>query len=118
MPRIHDDNPSPSGRGDRRALRRAPASGDVVGRHSRPGPYDDDDDDGPSAADLERFGGETRTCPECGKEVYDDTAVCYHCGHAFEGTAEGSPNKAKPWVVVVVVLMVAGFLLAVVAGWF
>lgn len=117
MPRIHDDNPDSAGRGDRRALRHAPASGDVVGRRSRPGPYDDDDD-GPSVEDIERFGGETRTCPECGKEVYDDTAVCYHCGHAFEGTAEGSPTKAKPWVVVVVVLMVAGFVIAVVSGWF
>lgn len=116
MARIHDDNPDPSGRGDRKAIRRAPASGDVVGRRSRPGPYDDEDDDGPLAADIERFGGETRTCPGCGKEVYDDTAVCYHCGHAFEGTTAGSPGKTKTWVVVVVLVMVAAFLLAAISG--
>ena len=118
MPRIHDDNPDPSGRGDRKAIRRAPVSGDVVGRRSRPGPYDNEDDDGPSAEDIERFGGETRTCPECGKEVFDDSAVCYHCGHAFEGTAEGAPDKTKTWVLVVVIVMVAAFVLGLAAGLF
>jgi hypothetical protein len=117
-PRIHDDNPDPSGRGDRKALRRAPATGDVVGRRSRPGPYDDEDDDGPTAEDLERFGGETRTCPECKKEVFDDTAVCYHCGHAFMGTAHGAPGKSKTWIIVIVVLLIGIFVFGAMRGVF
>lgn len=116
MPRIHDDNPDPAGRGDRRALRRAPVSGEVVGRRSRHGPCDDDDDDGPSPEDLERFGGQTRTCPECRKEVFDDTAICYHCGHAFEGTADGAPGRPRPWIIVTVVLLVLAFVFFAVSG--
>jgi hypothetical protein len=114
MPRIHDDNPDPAGRGDRRALRRAPATGDVVRGRSRP----DADDDGPLAQDLERFGGETKTCPECKKEVYDDTAVCYHCGWAFEGEAAGAPAKPKKSVIIVVSLVIAAFLFWLLRGFF
>jgi len=121
MPRIHDDNPDPSARGQRhtpRDLRRAPASGEVVGRASRPGSYDDDDDEGPSAADIERFSRETRDCPECRKEVFDDTAICYHCGHAFERQTAGAPGKAKTWVVATVIVLVVIFVLAAVGGVF
>jgi hypothetical protein len=110
--RIHDDNPDPAGRGDRRAMRRAPISGDIVpaSRRRRAG---DDEDDGPSAEDIERFGDVTRTCPECGKDVFDESAVCYHCGHAFMGTAAGSPTRNKLWIVVTVVLLIGVFLWAV-----
>lgn len=27
---------------------------------------------------------ETKTCPECGAEVFDDMSVCYGCLHEFE----------------------------------
>lgn len=118
MARIHDDNPDPEGRGERRAMKRAPISGEVVGRGSRPGPYDNDDDDGPSAEDLERFGGETRTCPECKKEVFDDTEICYHCGHAFMRTAAGTPGKSKTWVIVTVVVLVLLFVYFAIGGVF
>jgi uncharacterized Fe-S cluster protein YjdI len=109
--RVHDDNPDSAGRG----LRRAPASGEVVGRRSRPGPYDSDDD-GPSPEDIERFGGATRRCPECRKDVFDDTAVCYHCGHAFEGESAGAAGRPKPWMIATVVVLVLGFLYAALSG--
>lgn len=38
---------------------------------------------GPSAEDLDRFGGEFVRCPECHEEVYDQTAVCPSCGYAL-----------------------------------
>lgn len=114
MARIHDDNPNPAGRGDRRSLRRAPATGDVV----RGRGHQDHDDDGPLEQDIERFGGETKTCPECKKEVYDDTAVCYHCGWAFEGEAADGPAKPKLSVIIVVGLIIAAFLFWLLRGFF
>ncbi len=63
---------------------------------------DDDLDEGPSDADLERFGGVTRTCPECGTEVFDDAEVCWSCGHAGAGRATGGGSRA--WIVVAAVL--------------
>jgi uncharacterized protein (DUF983 family) len=62
-------------------------------------------DEGPSPDDLERFGGVTRTCPSCGKEVYDDATTCYHCGADMD-----IPRHArlpKVWVIVVVLALVA-----------
>lgn len=72
-------------------------------------------DEFPSEEDIERFNNVTRTCPECGKEVFDDAALCYHCGHAFERTTEGStPNKK--WVVAVVVVIIAAFAVLALRG--
>jgi predicted nucleic acid-binding Zn ribbon protein len=62
-------------------------------------------DEGPSADDLEKFGGVTRTCTSCGKEVYDDATTCYHCGANME--APRHAQLPKVWVVVVVLLLVA-----------
>lgn len=63
-------------------------------------------DDDPSDADIERFGGVTRTCPECSTEVYDDAEVCWKCGHAFSRTAQ--PSSRTTWIVtgIIVVLVV------------
>lgn len=113
--RVHDDNPDPRGRGDRRALRKAPVSGDVIPMRRR---HVDDDDEGPSAEDLERFGNPTRECPECGKDVFDDSAVCYHCGHAFERSSDATPTHGKLWVVLTVVVLVGLFVLGAVSGIF
>lgn len=63
----------------------------------------DEVDEGPSADDIERFGNVTRRCPECGKDVFDDVAICYHCGYAMEKTA--APGKTPVWVIVTVVLV-------------
>lgn len=104
-PRTASANPSSS-----RELRRAPACGDVVNRGSCCGPDlgPVEDHEGPSEADVERFGGVTRTCPACGAEVYDDTAVCYGCGHAFGASREA---RVPAWMLVVVGVMIAGFVL-------
>lgn len=55
-------------------------------------------DEGPSDADLERFGSVTRDCPECGVELYDDAEVCWKCGHALASTPNW-PTRAWVWVV-------------------
>jgi predicted nucleic acid-binding Zn ribbon protein len=99
-----------------KALRRGPREGDVVaGRSGRTRPHPDEDDEGPSAADLERFGDVTRRCPECGKDVFDDTAVCAHCGHAFEKTTSGS-GGVPAWVMIVAALILTAFVLRFVVG--
>lgn len=100
-----------------KALRRGPREGDVVpGSAGRIRPRaDDDDDEGPSPADIERFGRVTRTCPECGKDVFDDVAICYHCGHAFEKTTSGS-GGVPAWVMVVAALILTAFVLRFVVG--
>ncbi|MEL6330226.1 MAG: hypothetical protein AAFR38_11240 [Planctomycetota bacterium] len=71
-----------------------------------------EDHEGPSEADLERFGGETKRCPECGAEVYDQAAACHRCGYAFEGeTATGNacdPRRPKIATAAIVVLLILG----------
>lgn len=78
---------------------------------------DDDEafDEGPQAADIERFSGVTRRCPACKKDVFDDSAVCYHCGHAFERTTEGS-TKTPLWVVITVLLVVLAMVFGLLTG--
>ncbi len=88
-----------------RALRRAPRGGDVVDPRLAHRHADDFDDEGPSQADIERFSDPTRTCPECKTEVYDDTDVCWNCGHAFRGEL----GKMPAWVIVAAVLVIAAF---------
>lgn len=66
---------------------------------------DDEEDDGPSAADLERFSDVTRRCPECGTEVYDEAEVCWKCGRAFLRADGAGPPL---WVIVVAALVLVG----------
>ena len=73
-------------------------------------------DEGPSDDDIERFGDVTRTCPECRKQVFDDAAVCYHCGHAFE-EPEGGRGRGK-WVMITIVVLIVVFVVAVFSGLF
>jgi hypothetical protein len=68
------------------------------------------DDEGPSREDLERFSDVTRTCPSCKKEIFDDAELCYHCGSAVEGTAQGS-GKMPMWVALTGTLVLAAFVL-------
>lgn len=63
------------------------------------------DDEGPSAEDLDRFGDEFVSCPNCGKAIYDQSEICPYCGNAV--TAEESGSKL--WVVVVAALVVVAF---------
>lgn len=64
-------------------------------------------DEFPSDEDIERFGGVTFNCPECGTELYDDTELCWKCGHAIGAKAHAGEGIPK-WVIVVAVLVAAG----------
>jgi hypothetical protein len=60
------------------------------------------DPDGPSAADLDRFGDELIPCPACKARIYDQSEICPHCGHAME-----TPPKTMPvWVILLTVLLI------------
>jgi uncharacterized protein (DUF983 family) len=71
---------------------------------------DDDIDEGPSAEDMERFGGATRHCPECKTELYDDAEVCWKCGHMLSGVAPGPKTWKLVTAMVVVMVIVGGML--------
>ncbi|MEM9064995.1 MAG: hypothetical protein AAGB51_05840 [Planctomycetota bacterium] len=61
------------------------------------------DPEGPSAADLDRFGGETVTCPVCNQETYDQAELCHICGAAL--VVGSSAPKATFWTVLVGVVI-------------
>jgi len=63
----------------------------------------------PLPEDIERFGSEYRTCPECASEVYDQADVCHVCGHRFSRRAGGPPI----WAIAVVIVVLLAFLLLV-----
>jgi predicted nucleic acid-binding Zn ribbon protein len=96
-------------------LRHAPISGDVVGRiPAKPArendddAWDDDEDhEGPSRRDRQRFNDVTRSCPACGKQVFDDASVCYHCGELMD--APRGPKANPLWKVVIVIVLVLMF---------
>ncbi len=71
----------------------------------------DEIDDLPSDDDMARFGDVTQTCPACGKEVFDDTDLCYHCGHAIS-TAAGAMGLPARWIIITVGVLVVGFAVA------
>lgn len=88
---------------------------------ARSGPVEDyvdpdEDPEGPSAADLERFSGVTVTCAGCGTELMDDVSECWKCGRRIGG--RGTHESGLPlWAVltvVVVVLALAVWMLRVV----
>ncbi len=54
------------------------------------------DPDGPSAQDLDRFGSELDTCPNCKSTIYDQAEMCPQCGW-YLGEV---PKSLSPWVVV------------------
>jgi len=70
--------------------------------------HDDLDPDGPSEADIEKFGAESRVCPECGSDMYDDSTFCPECGHALIDTTHSGMPK---WAMVVVVVVLIAFVL-------
>lgn len=88
----------------RKQIKPAPTTGPVVNRCgcSRDlGPMRCDE--GPSEDDMERFSDVTRTCSECGAELYDQAQVCWQCGHALE-----SPRQMPVWAVVAAVAALVG----------
>lgn len=105
----HGGQSGGSGGGGGGGLRRAGATGDVVSR--RRGGAPEPIDEGPSQADLDRLNGATQTCPECGKEVFADSELCYHCGAAF---AERPAPRTPMWAVVTAGVLLAAFIAALV----
>ncbi|MFG0328709.1 MAG: hypothetical protein ACF8PN_02315 [Phycisphaerales bacterium] len=68
-------------------------------------------DEGPSEADLKRFGEHALIeCYECGEEMFDAASVCPSCG-AFQihpaSTGRRNPLLARPWLIVVVAVILA-----------
>jgi predicted amidophosphoribosyltransferase len=53
------------------------------------------DPDGPSAADLDRFGDEFTACPNCSEQFYDQADICPSCGHALGHEPSGIPLWAS-----------------------
>ena len=85
-------------------IKRRGVDGDVVNRRGQLARRESQVDGGPSADDLEKFGGVTRTCPSCGKEVYDDAMTCYHCGADMETPRH--LQLPKVWMIVAVLLLI------------
>ncbi len=75
-----------------------------------------DEDDGPSDADLDRFGDDDRNegwCPDCGATCWDAAEFCPDCGNHIGGRVLGKPkveqDLQKRFIVVVVVLVLIAF---------
>jgi hypothetical protein len=68
------------------------------------------DHEGPSEADIARFGDVTQNCPECKSELYDDAEVCWKCGHALMGSGQATP--VPKWMFISAGLVLAGFVIA------
>lgn len=64
------------------------------------------DPEGPSAADLDRFGDEMIPCPNCGARIYDQSEMCPRCGHLLE-----APEKRLPLWTIGITILVIGLLL-------
>ena len=78
--------------------------------------FDDDDaidPQGPSREDLERFGDEFVTCPECGSLVYDQADICQACGRALRGESSGPPM----WAIGVGAALAAVLIASVLIWW-
>ncbi len=73
---------------------------------------DEFDDEGPQEVDLEELGGEedpeTVSCPNCGKDIYEDAERCPHCDEYVvdrEGDRTGGWGKLL-WVSVGACLLI------------
>ena len=60
------------------------------------------DPEGPSADDLDTFGGEMSPCAHCGREFYDQSSQCPYCGNL---TTEPE-QKLSLWVVLIALALV------------
>ena len=69
----------------------------------------DEDHEGPSEADLERFGGDTASCPSCGAEVWDGATICPGCGMIADEISGGRGRGA--WVTIGLIVGGLAFLL-------
>lgn len=101
-----DDQP------DRAISRRAEAARGEVETYS-PSPERSPADDEPQDADIEKFGGVTVKCPECGAELYDEAELCFKCGAAVTGWSD---REKRVWPTVIVVLLILAILTALLMG--
>jgi len=60
------------------------------------------DPEGPSGADLDRFGDELTPCRHCGKHIYDQAEICPHCG----GYVVESSKTISVWSLAGVLLLI------------
>jgi hypothetical protein len=63
-------------------------------------------DEGPQEADLARFGGDTRPCPKCRADVYDDAEWCHACGQVLSQPAK--EQTLPVWAVITAAALIAG----------
>ncbi|MBL4808851.1 MAG: hypothetical protein JKY43_02180 [Phycisphaerales bacterium] len=68
------------------------------------------DPEGPSGADLDRFGDELMRCKRCGAQMYDQATVCHECG---EYVVEGEKSLSV-WMILGVIGLVVLFLVVVI----
>ncbi|MFM9994985.1 MAG: zinc ribbon domain-containing protein [Phycisphaerales bacterium] len=101
-----DDQP------DRAITRRAEAAKGEVESYTRSGPRSPADD-GPQEADIEKFGGVTVKCPECGADLYDEAELCFKCGAAVTAWSD---RRRRVWPTVIVVLLILAVLTAYLMG--
>jgi predicted RNA-binding Zn-ribbon protein involved in translation (DUF1610 family) len=77
------------------------------------------DPEGPGPEDLERFGGDSAWCPECGEEVWDHADRCPACGNDIGGrTASRRPVESwfrQRWMVAAALAALAAMLLLLLA---
>ena len=71
----------------------------------------DPDLEGPSASDIDRFGGDDIPCPECGADVYHDAAQCNACGHFMTDASQSGATSRTGFGKGPLVAMVASVLL-------
>ncbi|MHC5025517.1 MAG: hypothetical protein ACYTGR_01985 [Planctomycetota bacterium] len=72
-------------------------------------------DEGPSADDIDRFGGDTGYCPHCGEEVWDQAPQCPSCGTWIEGGVGGQrPDEAwfkRRMTLFILIVVIVAFIL-------
>jgi hypothetical protein len=74
---------------------------------------DDEIDEDPDDADIERLDHESAYCPDCGTEVWDDAEICPRCRSYIGGNAshkrpeEGGLTRRWKQALVVVLIIVA-----------
>ena len=55
-------------------------------------PEFDPDFEGPSDADIERFGADTHYCPSCKTEIWDGASLCPTCGLVLDDVISARSN--------------------------